>query len=75
MGVFDKTEVSTIPGPINTVTILRVEEMIALPIKFDNVFHVTKYKEICQKVCCMCRVFVLFIKPVAFFIFLFPSSL
>ena len=31
MGVLDKIEVATIPGPINTVTTLRVEEMIALP--------------------------------------------
>ena len=56
MGVFDKTEVSTIPGPINTVTVLRVEEMIALPIKFDNVFHVINAKKSAKK-CAACAEF------------------
>ena len=54
--MFLTIEVTKIPGPINTVTILRVEEMIALPIKFDNVFHVINAKKSAKK-CAACAEF------------------
>ena len=54
--MFLTIEVTKIPGPINTVTILRVEEMIALPIKFDNVFHVINTKKSAKK-CAACAEF------------------
>ena len=54
--MFLTIEVTKIPGPINTVTILRVEEMIALPIKFDNVFHVIHAKKSAKK-CAACAEF------------------
>ena len=54
--MFLTIEVTTIPGPINTVAILRVEEMIALPIKFDNVFHVINAKKSAKK-CAACAEF------------------
>ena len=46
----------------------------AFAIKFENVNDVQRQQRNVQKVCCTFKVFVLFIKSVPFFIFLFSSS-
>ena len=68
IGISDEIEVPTIAA--DTATILESDDRIAIPINFDNLSRAKTAKKSSRK-CLPFRDFVLVIKPVASFIFLF----